>query len=93
MRVKPAIPGAVIRDPHTKRLLSADGSDVPDNSFWTRRHLAGEVMRRVGDAWERRLPSGQVVLVPDGGGLLRVTDPAQPAGNEPIAPLTTRGTR
>jgi hypothetical protein len=90
MRIKPAIPGAVIRDPHTKRPLSAEGDEVPDNSFWTRRYLAGEVMRRVGDAWERRLPSGQVVLVPDGGGLLRVTEPV---GNEPIAPLTTRGTR
>jgi hypothetical protein len=65
MRVKPAIPGAVIRDPHTKRPLPAEGGEVPDNSFWIRRLRAGEVVRL----------------------------DAQPAGNEPIAPLTTRGTR
>jgi hypothetical protein len=63
MRVKPAIPGAVIRDPHTKRPLPAGGAEVPDNTFWRRRLLAGEVVR---------------------------LDAPSPAGNEPIAPLTTR---
>lgn len=44
MRVKPADPTAVIRDPHTKRPLPAEGGDVPDNSYWNRRLLAGEVV-------------------------------------------------
>lgn len=66
MRIKPAIPGAVIRDPHTKRPLPAEGDDVPDNSFWIRRLRAGEVVR---------------------------LDAPAPTGNEPLAPLTTRGTR
>lgn len=45
MRVKPVDPNAVIRDPHTKRQLPAEGGEVPENSFWTRRLLAGEVVR------------------------------------------------
>lgn len=45
MKVKPADPNAVIRDPHTKRALPAEGGDVPDNLFWRRRVLAGEVVR------------------------------------------------
>jgi hypothetical protein len=45
MRVKPVDPTAVIRDPHTKQPLPADGGDVPENIFWTRRLLAGEVVR------------------------------------------------
>lgn len=44
MRVKPADPSAVIRDPHTKRPLPAEGGKVPDNTFWRRRLLAGEVV-------------------------------------------------
>ncbi|HET9063673.1 MAG TPA: DUF2635 domain-containing protein [Candidatus Binatia bacterium] len=48
MKVKPAIPGAVIRDPHTKRPLPAEGAEVPDNVYWHRRLIAGEVVR-VGD--------------------------------------------
>ncbi len=43
-RVKPVDPNAVIRDPHTMRVLSPDGDDVPDNIFWRRRVLAGEVV-------------------------------------------------
>lgn len=45
MRVKPAAKGAIIRDPHTKRPLPAEGADVPENSFWIRRLTAGEVVR------------------------------------------------
>lgn len=45
MRVKPVNPGAVIRDPHTKRPLPAEGGEVPDNVFWRRRLRAGEVVR------------------------------------------------
>lgn len=44
MRVKPAIPGAIVRDPHSKRQLPAEGGDVPDSSFWIRRLRAGDVV-------------------------------------------------
>lgn len=68
MRVKPVDPNAVIRDPHTRRPLPAEGGDVPDDNFWNRRLLAGEVVR---------------IDTP--------SKLAKPAGNEPVAPLTTRG--
>ncbi len=45
MRVKPADPDAVIRDPHTKLVLPAEGGEVPENAFWTRRLRAGDVVR------------------------------------------------
>ena len=45
MKVKPVDPNAVIRDPHTKRPLPAEGGEVPDNVFWNRRLIAGEVVR------------------------------------------------
>lgn len=45
MRVKPTDPNAVIRDPHTKRALPAEGAEVPENNFWVRRLRAGEVVR------------------------------------------------
>lgn len=45
MRVKPAKPNAVIRDPHTKRALPSDGGNVPDNTFWRRRLRDSEVVR------------------------------------------------
>lgn len=44
MKVKPAIEGAVIRDPQTRVPLPAAGGDVPDNVFWRRRIIAGEVL-------------------------------------------------
>lgn len=44
MKVKPAIPGAVIRDPISRRALPEEGGDVPDTSFWIRRLRAGEVV-------------------------------------------------
>lgn len=65
MRVKPADPTAVIRDPHTRRVLPAEGDDVPESNFWMRRLLAGEVVR--------------------------IDERTEPLGNEPLAPLTTRG--
>ncbi|WP_070106490.1 DUF2635 domain-containing protein [Burkholderia plantarii] len=46
MRVKPA-PGLQVRDPFTKKLLPADGIDVPDDS----------------PVWNRILNDGDVVLV------------------------------
>ncbi len=45
MKVKPVIPGAVIRDPDTRRPLPAEGGEVPESNFWVRRLLAGEVVR------------------------------------------------
>jgi hypothetical protein len=45
MKVKPVDPNAVIRDPHTKQPLPAEGAEVPENSFWTRR-LLGRRRRR-----------------------------------------------
>jgi hypothetical protein len=44
MRVKPVDPNAVIRDPHTRQPLPADGGDVPENSFWVRRLRDGDVV-------------------------------------------------
>lgn len=45
MKVKPVDPTRIIRDPHTRQALPAEGADVPENTFWTRRLLAGEVVR------------------------------------------------
>ena len=45
MKVKPVNPNAVIRDPHTRLPLPADGAEVPDNNFWNRRLLDGDVVR------------------------------------------------
>lgn len=45
MKVKPADPNAVIRDPHTRQPLPAEGGEVPETSFWIRRLNDGEVVR------------------------------------------------
>ena len=45
MKVKPVVEGAIIRDPITKMPLPAEGGDVPENTYWVRRLLAGEVVR------------------------------------------------
>lgn len=45
MRVKPVDPNAKIRDPHTMRPLPAEGGDVPDDNFWNRRLIEGDVVR------------------------------------------------
>ena len=60
MKVKPVDPTAVIRDPHTKQQLPAEGGEVPENSFWTRRLLAGEVVR----IDEPSLPTGSEPIKP-----------------------------
>lgn len=60
MRVKPTDSSAVIRDPHTLRPLPPEGGDVPDNLFWTRRLIAGEIVR-IDDAAE---PNGSEPLAP-----------------------------
>jgi hypothetical protein len=43
MRVRPTRPGAVIRDPRTRRRLPAAGGRVPDSTFWRRRLISGDV--------------------------------------------------
>ena len=67
MRVKPADPNAVIRDPHTNRPLPAEGGDVPESTFWLRRLNAGEVVR----VDESATPLGNEPITPlttrDGG--------------------------
>lgn len=40
---RPVEPGAIIRDPGTKRPLPARGGRVPGTTFWLRRYLAGEI--------------------------------------------------
>ena len=44
IRVKPAKPGAIIRDPHTKQALPEEGGEVPDTNYWRRRILQGDVV-------------------------------------------------
>ena len=56
MRVKPAIPGAVIRDPVTKQALSSDGAYVPSSTFWQRRIRSGEVILVEEVARDERIP-------------------------------------
>ncbi len=63
MRVKPAISGAVIRDPHTKRPLPAEGGEVPDcSTFWRRRLLAGDVVLVVAPKTSK--PTGREPVAP-----------------------------
>jgi hypothetical protein len=42
MKLKPA-DGLLIRDPASKRLLPAEGAEVPPTNFWQRRLAAGDV--------------------------------------------------
>lgn len=62
MRVRPANPDAVIRDPRTRQPLPADGADVPDTNFWHRRIRSGEVAA-VEDAGDR-MPTGLEPVTP-----------------------------
>lgn len=47
MRVKPASPGLLVRDPVSKRALPEEGREVPESSYWMRRLRAGDVVRVV----------------------------------------------
>lgn len=44
MRVKPAKPGAIVRDPDSKRPLPPEGARVSDTTYWRRRLRAGDVV-------------------------------------------------
>jgi hypothetical protein len=76
-------------DPDTKRSPFVDATtknilehaDVPENNFWTRRMLAGEI---------ERVPEPAPRAV---GEHAEHADRAEPTGREPIAPLTTRDRR
>lgn len=93
MKMKPIEPNAIIRDPQTKQPLPTNGGDVPDNTFWTRRWLAGETWRLEGAEWVRQLPSGELARAlyvepaPEAADI--ETTPFVPVA-APIAPLTTR---
>lgn len=75
MKIRPAVPGTIIRDPKTRRPLPDEGDEMPLNSSF----------------WNRRLRSGEVVVVEDD---VRQDDVRQandePTGREPVSPLTTR---
>lgn len=42
--VKPAEPGAIVRDPANRRPLLAEGAEVPETMFWRRRLMHGDVV-------------------------------------------------
>jgi hypothetical protein len=44
IRIKPAKPGLIVRDPETKRPLPEDGKLVRWSSYWVRRKIAGEIV-------------------------------------------------
>ncbi len=60
MRVKPADPNAVIRDPQTKRPLPPEGGEVPEDNFWLRRLRDGDVVR----VHEPTPPTGNEPIAP-----------------------------
>lgn len=62
MRVKPVVPGAIIRDPVTRMPLPAEGGEVPDNSFWRRRIRGGDV--KLVDESGRSAPTGTEPVAP-----------------------------
>jgi hypothetical protein len=80
LKVKPVDPNAVIRDPQTRRQLPAEGAEVPDNNFWRRR------LRSYTDSCG--VYHAPCVVLIDAVPAAPV--PAQPVGDEPIKPLTTR---
>lgn len=44
MKVKPARPGLIIRDPETGRPIPDEGKTVKWSSFWARRKLDGDIV-------------------------------------------------
>lgn len=74
MKVKLANPdsAAGLKDPHTKRSPFIDPetqavvevAEVPDNAFWNRRMIAGEIVRIDEDAKQRKHPTGNEPVAP-----------------------------
>ena len=61
MKVKPAIPGQVIRDPASKLPLPAEGAEVPESSqYWQRRLFFRDVVR----VDESPMPTGLEPVAP-----------------------------
>ncbi len=58
MFVKPG-DGLQVRDPVTKALLPAEGKEVPETIYWTRRVNSGDVVRVVQEA-ESVLETNQI---------------------------------
>lgn len=44
MRVKPASPDVIVRYPHSRQPLPAEGADVPEDNYWIRRLRSGDVV-------------------------------------------------
>lgn len=44
MKVKPA-KGMLVRDPYTRVPLPPEGRNVPENSYWLRRVMFGDVVK------------------------------------------------
>lgn len=63
MRVRPATPGAIIRDPKTKKALPDDGANVGRSLYWRRRLRDGSVVP-VEDEDEVPVPTGREPVVP-----------------------------
>lgn len=61
MKVKPAVEGAVIRDPNTMLPLPAEGAEVPETSYWIRRLNSGELVRLPDDS---AVPTGREPVAP-----------------------------
>ena len=45
MRLKPAVPGTVVRDPLTREPLPPDGAEVQMTTYWLRRLAQGDVVQ------------------------------------------------
>lgn len=60
MFVKPAL-GLKVQDPETRRILPAEGADVPEASIWLRRLAVGDVVMveniQISDSVESELES------------------------------------
>jgi len=44
VKVKPKVPGAIVRDPHTRKPLPPEGAEVPEESYWIRRLMDEDVV-------------------------------------------------
>jgi hypothetical protein len=60
MFVRPTDPSSTIRDPHTGRVLPAEGGEVPEDNFWVRRLRDGSVVL----VEEVRPPTGAEPVTP-----------------------------
>lgn len=45
MKVKPATPDLIVRDPRSRLPLPPEGAEVPESNYWLRRIRSGDVVR------------------------------------------------